>query len=167
MKKTEQELIADGWQKTTKRQNTWLRQNTWFKRVGRHFLFHNSSNGILYETDLDKDFKLHKGDKDLNSYLNFVFQTYGQKNSGQKYREKHQDWEFELAYHLYATAAHYPIFLTSPDGKRCYERAMISTDEKYSRGMHVIAEVETEKVLLKHFDNVVSNAMNKGFIWRR
>jgi hypothetical protein len=157
MKKTNKELVADGWQKTIKD------KNTVYKRTGRHFIFHNKSNGILCEIDLDKDFKLHKGDKELTSYLNFVFKTYGQKNTAKKYKEENKDWEFELAYHVYNIETFSPSFLTSPNGKKCYFRRMITTDENYLRGMEVIVEVDTEKVLLKHFHNVSSIAIEKGF----
>lgn len=134
------------------------------KRIGRHFLFYNSENNTVFEIDLNSEFKLRKGDKELNSYLNFVQNTPGKKSSAEKYRQKYPDWELELAYECYKLTT--TLFMVSPEGKLCYKRNMISTDELYLRGMQAIVEIDTEKILMKHFDNVFSNAVSKGFKYK-
>ena len=57
----------------------------------------------------------------------------------------------------------YPTYLRHPDGQICYERYMLSTDPGYRKGMSVIVDIDDETVYMKHFDNVVYNATNKGY----
>jgi hypothetical protein len=59
--------------------------------------------------------------------------------------------------------SNYITYLKSPQGDTCYERDMITTDDAYRSGMSVIVNIETEEVLMKHFDNVVYNATKKGY----
>jgi hypothetical protein len=54
-------------------------------------------------------------------------------------------------------------FLRSPSNEVCYERYSVPSDDKYRRGMSVIASLRTEEILLRHFDNVVSNAISAGY----
>lgn len=63
--------------------------------------------------------------------------------------------------HLYYD---FPIYLKSPSNNICYERQMMTTDVGYHKGMSVIADVGDETIYMKHFDNVVYNATQKGYI---
>jgi hypothetical protein len=57
----------------------------------------------------------------------------------------------------------YSTLLVSPDGRTCYRRESITTDPGYRKGMTCIADIETEEVYLRHFDNVYSVAHSKGY----
>ena len=58
----------------------------------------------------------------------------------------------------------FPTFMKHPNGSICYERYSLSTDATYHKGMKVIVDLHTEEVYMKHFDNVVYNAMQKGYV---
>lgn len=57
----------------------------------------------------------------------------------------------------------YVSYLTSPEGHICYTRESITTDPGYLKGMTVVAGIITEDVYLRHFDNVYSVAVDRGY----
>lgn len=54
-------------------------------------------------------------------------------------------------------------YLTSPEGHICYRRESVTTDSSYLKGMSVVANIITEDVYLRHFDNVYSIAADRGY----
>ena len=57
----------------------------------------------------------------------------------------------------------YSTLLVSPEGRTCYQRESITTDPGYLKGMTCIVDIQTEEVMLRHFDNVYSVAHSKGY----
>ncbi len=53
--------------------------------------------------------------------------------------------------------------LLAPNGRICYLRDMIPSDTKYIKGMVAIFDLETDEMIMRHFDNVYYNAIKKGY----
>lgn len=147
MIKTEKELKKDGWEQ--------LNNILWKKDHKPMILFYNTETYKLSDIDFERFIE-----KEMSGYVNYCWQirkkkffdTFGEEEGMKMILIKLADNSTYDGNYCYS------------DLKRVYERQMIFTDPDYRKGMKVVVCVETEEILGKHFDNPISNLLNKGII---
>jgi hypothetical protein len=152
MIKSINELQKEGWKKICT--DIWM-----IEHKSDHYLFYSEKFNMIHEHIWTKRFE-----KDLTSYIKMslrnnmtkakFFKTYGEEEGKKMIL-------INLA-KLYLKEPQ--IYYSTVNGKKLYCRTMITIDQDYHNGMQVVAEVETEKIIGRHFDNVISNLSNKGLI---
>jgi hypothetical protein len=158
MRKTQEQLLAEGFQP--------IREGgIFYKQISdEHFDFIHQPKGFYLDIKISNEFS---NEKKMSEYLNYAKRTYGKKNSAQAFKEEHgENWALEMAYHLFKLYSDTrPRLLKSPEGDVCYIRPMRLDEPNCRKGMKVLVGLVDEKIRMKHFDNVFSNAINKGYTY--
>lgn len=152
MIKSVQQLQKEGWQQICT--DIWM-----LNHKENHYLFYNTKTYALAEHIWTKSFA-----KNLTDWIR---NGMGLGMTKAKFFKTHGDEKGKMLIlidmaKLYTKEPH--IYYSTENGKKVYCRNMITIDPDYHNGMKAVAEIQTEKIIGRNFDNVTSVLLSKGLI---
>lgn len=167
-------IVDDTWKKADNTNDMYYRlspsqpkQDKLGRTKSEIYQFVKLSNARIIEVEIPVDIKLNPSNRKEIERIALDNKWINRRAKLDDYLKNNPDclskYLFESAVVVMDMSSFHPTYLRHPNGNICYERYMLSTDPGYCKGMNVLADIDDETIYMKHFDNVVFYAMNKGY----